>query len=61
MKKLEKLSKYQLLNPSKIWGGANGTCYTYSENKNMSDAGFCDIVFKDDSVSINVSINESVE
>jgi hypothetical protein len=49
MKKLEKIVNAKTLDISKVWGGTAATqCYTYTENKNMSDAGYCDIVFKDD-------------
>lgn len=53
MKKLEKLTDYKLTKTIAVWGGKqeDPNCYTLSENKNMSEAGFCDTVFKIDSAA----------
>jgi len=54
MKKLEKLSDCRISQTSFVWGGAqDNNCYTQSENKNMSEAGFCDMVFKIDGTSVS--------
>lgn len=51
MKKLEKLTNHEVAKTSIVWGGKQDdpTCYTLTENKNMSEAGYCDTVFKVDS------------
>jgi hypothetical protein len=45
MQKIKSSLFEKQIDASKIWGGEDTNCYTYSENQGMSNAGFCDIVF----------------